>query len=59
MILKQEKKRNHFNLEIQQLITEAEKNHNHPYYEPKTIIKRNRYQIFEDNTDKKREELKI
>ena len=51
---KARKKRNHFNPEIQQLITESEKNHNHPYYEPKTIIKRNRYQIFEDNTDKKK-----
>ena len=48
------RKKNHFNPEIQQLITEVEKNHNHPYYEHRTIIRRNMYKIFDDNSDKKK-----
>ena len=31
-------------------LTEEDKSHNHPYYEPKMIVKRNKYKIFENST---------
>ena len=49
----QRKKKNYFNHLAQQL-TEGEKSHNHPYYDPRMIIKKNRYKIFEENLDSKK-----
>ena len=50
---KLKKKKNYFNHLAQQL-TEADKSHSHPYYDPRMVIKRNRFKIFEDNPDRKK-----
>lgn len=47
------KKKNYFNHLAQQL-TEADKSHSHPYYDPRMVIKRNRFKVFEDIPDHKK-----
>ena len=46
------KKKSQINNQIQ--LTEVEKSHNHPYYEHKMIIKRNRYKIFDNSSNIKK-----
>ena len=55
------KKNNLFNYKIH-LETEIDKSHNHPYYEPIMLVKKNKYKIFETNSKNKKiqnENLKL
>ena len=47
------KRNNLFNHKIH-LETEIDKSHNHPYYEPKMLVKKNKYKIFETNFNNKK-----
>ena len=47
------KRNNLFNQKIH-LETEIDKSHNHPYYEPKMLVKKNKYKIFETNFNNKK-----
>ena len=37
--------------------TEGDKSHNHPYYEPKMLVKRNKYKIFENVFNNKKTQI--
>ena len=45
---------NDFSINQNPLNIETEKNLSHPYYEPKLLIKKNKYKIFENNNRNKK-----
>ena len=49
-------KKNSFSCNIH-IETEGDKSHNHPYYEPKMLIKRNKYKIFENVFNNKKTQI--
>ena len=51
------KKKNCFSNKIIQLETEVDKSHNHPYYEQKMLVKRNKYKIFENVFNNKKVQI--
>ena len=51
------KKKNSLSNKIIQLETEVDKSHNHPYYEQKMLVKRNKYKIFENVFNNKKVQI--